>query len=186
MPAWSTPVPSPAAASPACEASDIPECSSRAPAIAPPSRVPRCPALPPTAHPWVRFRCQYGCPLYGKRLTCPPYSPTPEQTKEIVACFKSAILFEGPIRQVTPLAAALEREIFLSGYYKAYGMGGGPCGKCEQCGLEKGCIHPLEARPALEACGVDVYKTVRDNKWKIEVVETHQSTHRHFGIVLVA
>ena len=27
---------------------------------------------------WVRLRCQYGCGGYGRCLTCPPYSPTPE------------------------------------------------------------------------------------------------------------
>lgn len=24
---------------------------------------------------WVRLKCQYGCGVYGKRLTCLPYSP---------------------------------------------------------------------------------------------------------------
>lgn len=134
---------------------------------------------------WVRVRCQYGCPLHGKRLTCPPYSPTPEKTREIIDCFKTAILVEGEILQVTPLVAALEREIFLAGYYKAFSMGGGPCVKCENCSLEKGCKNPVQARPAMEACGIDVYKTVRNNRWKIDVVETPQSTHRHFGVVLV-
>jgi len=135
--------------------------------------------------PWVRVRCQYGCPLHGKRLTCPPHSPTPEKTREIVDCFKTALLVEGEILKVTPLVAALEREIFLAGYYKAIAMGGGPCVKCEKCSLDEGCKHPTEARPAMEACGIDVYKTVRNNRWKIDVVETHQSTHRHFGVVLV-
>ncbi len=135
--------------------------------------------------PWVRVRCQYGCPLHGKRLTCPPYSPTPEKTREIIDCFETAILVEGGILKVTPLVAALEREIFLAGYYKAMAMGGGPCVKCEECSLDKGCKHPMQARPAMEACGIDVYQTVRNNGWKIEVVETHQSTHRHFGVVLV-
>ena len=33
---------------------------------------------------WVRFKCQYGCGGYGKRLTCPPYSPTPDETRKIL------------------------------------------------------------------------------------------------------
>ena len=37
------------------------------------------PATVVTAH-WVRLKCQYGCGGYGLRLTCPPYSPTPQQT----------------------------------------------------------------------------------------------------------
>ena len=135
--------------------------------------------------PWVRVRCQYGCPLHGKRLTCPPYSPTPEKTQEIIDCFDTAILVEGEILKVTGLVAALEREVFLAGYYKTLSMGGGPCVKCEKCSMDEGCKHPTESRPAMEACGIDVFKTVRDNKWKIEVVKTHESPHRHFGVVLV-
>jgi predicted metal-binding protein len=135
--------------------------------------------------PWVRVRCQYGCPLYGKRLSCPPHSPTPEQTREIIDCFKTAVLVEGGIFKVTDLVAALEREIFLEGYYKAMSMGGGPCVKCESCALDEGCRHPIQARPSMEACGIDVYKTVRSNRWKIDVVKTHQSPNRHFGVVLV-
>lgn len=135
--------------------------------------------------PWVRVRCQYGCPLHGKRLSCPPYSPTPEKTREIIDCFETALLVEGDILKVTSLAAALEKEIFLDGYYKAFSMGGGPCVKCEKCSMDEGCKHPFEVRPSMEACGIDVYKTVRNNEWEIEVVETHQSSHHHFGVVLV-
>ena len=33
---------------------------------------------------WVQLKCQYGCPEYGKRLTCPPHSPSYERMKEIL------------------------------------------------------------------------------------------------------
>jgi len=29
---------------------------------------------------WVRNKCMFGCPLYAKRFTCPPYVSTPEET----------------------------------------------------------------------------------------------------------
>jgi len=38
---------------------------------------------------WVRFKCQYGCSGYGECLTCPPYSPKPEETQDILNCFKN-------------------------------------------------------------------------------------------------
>jgi predicted metal-binding protein len=44
-----------------------------------------------TAH-WVRLRCQFGCKYYGTRLTCPPYSPTPEETRKVLDEFKTAFL----------------------------------------------------------------------------------------------
>ncbi len=136
--------------------------------------------------PWVRVKCQYGCPIYGTRLTCPPHSPPPERTREIVASFKKGILVEGEMLKVTPLVAALEREIFLAGYYKALAMGDGPCLKCSECALEKGCKFPFEARPSMEACGIDVYQTLKNNGITVKVARTPDSPHRHHGLVLVA
>ncbi len=46
-----------------------------------------------TAH-WVRLRCQFGCKNYGTRLTCPPYSPTPEETRQVLDEFKTAYLVQ--------------------------------------------------------------------------------------------
>ena len=34
--------------------------------------------------PWVRLKCQFGCPHYNTRHCCPPYTPTPEQMKSVV------------------------------------------------------------------------------------------------------
>ena len=135
--------------------------------------------------PWVRVKCQYGCPMYGARLTCPPYSPSPDETREIIAGFNKAILVEGEMLKVTPLAAALEREVFLAGYYKALAFGDGPCVKCAECSLGKGCQFPFEARPSMEAAGIDVYQTLKNNGITIEVAQTPDSPHRHHGIVLV-
>ena len=135
--------------------------------------------------PWVRAKCQYGCPMYGSRLTCPPHSPSPDKTREIIASFKKAILVEGEMLKVTPLVAALEREMFLDGYYKALAMGDGPCVQCTECSLDKGCQFPFVARPSLEACGVDVYQTLKNNGITIQVARTPDSPHRHHGIVLV-
>src|SRR5208337_3749568 len=43
---------------------------------------------------WVRLKCQYGCGNYGKSLTCPPFSPTPEQTRKALEGYSSAILMK--------------------------------------------------------------------------------------------
>jgi predicted metal-binding protein len=41
---------------------------------------------------WVRLKCKYGCGGYGERLTCPPYSPTPEETRRIISGYERALL----------------------------------------------------------------------------------------------
>ena len=82
--------------------------------------------------PWVRLKCQFGCPLYGKGLCCPPYSPTWEETRKILDSYQYAILlhYEGKSGLDKPfneIVVDLEKMLFLDGYYKAFAMGSGPC-----------------------------------------------------------
>lgn len=135
---------------------------------------------------WVRLKCQFGCGGYGKCLTCPPYSPTPEQTRRILSEYSKAILmrFEPGGRGSHNVVAELEREAFLMGYYSAFGLASGPCPFCEKCSL-KHCVHPRLARPSMEACSIDVYATVRSNGFKLEVVKSKKDKPRYFGLLLV-
>jgi len=135
---------------------------------------------------WVRLKCQYGCGAYGKILTCPPYSPTPEQTRNILSGYTTAILLRLPDESRTNhvLIAKLERSLFLEGYYSAFGLPAGPCEYCEKCNL-KHCVKPKLARPTMEACGIDVYATVRKNGFDIDVRKTTEEKPTYFGLVLV-
>jgi len=96
---------------------------------------------------WVRWKCQFGCGAWGSSLVCPPNTPTPEQTRRMLDEYKHAVLFEAGRREPKKIAVALEREMFLSGYYRALGLGAGPCPLCGECAFDKGCRHPDEARP---------------------------------------
>jgi len=46
--------------------------------------------------PWVRLKCQFGCGGWGQRLTCPPHSPAPEQTRAVLDCYHTAVLVHCP------------------------------------------------------------------------------------------
>lgn len=134
---------------------------------------------------WVRWKCQYGCGGYGSSLCCPPHSPTPEQTRALLDCYQRAILVHcKPGQNVKALVVALERELFLAGHYKAFGLGAGPCMLCDECSLQE-CRHAYQARPAMEACGIDVYATARGNGFPIEVVTDRECEQNYYGLVLV-
>lgn len=137
---------------------------------------------------WVRLKCQYGCGGYGKRLTCPPHSPTPEQTRAVLDCYRKAVLVhcpsEGEWEAIGRIVAALEREVFLAGHYKAFAFGSGPCELCEECSFED-CAHPEQARPSMEAAGIDVYATARGNGFPIEVVRDRSCPQNYYGLVLI-
>jgi len=135
---------------------------------------------------WVRWKCQFGCGGFGTSLVCPPHTPAPPETRKMLDEYKTAVLFESPPGRVKKIAAALEREIFLSGYYKALGLGSGPCHLCDDnCAFDEGCRHPREARPSMEACGIDVYATVRKHGFTINVVRTRKDPQHYFGLVLI-
>lgn len=136
---------------------------------------------------WVRMKCQYGCGGYGKRLTCPPYSPAPQETKKVIAEYKTAILIHGDGHiSVTEIAVKLERSIFLDGFHKAFAMGSGPCRLCDRCNVKKGkCRNSYEARPSMEACGIDVFATARSNGYPIEVVRNRRSKQDYYSLIFI-
>jgi len=136
---------------------------------------------------WVRLKCQFGCDGYGRCLVCPPFTPTPDETRRVLDGYRRAVLihFE-PEAEIKATVAELEREVFLRGAWKAFGLGAGPCYFCESCALEPGrCRHPDRARPALEACGIDVFSTVKRAGFEIDVVRTRQQCPDYFGLILV-
>jgi predicted metal-binding protein len=134
---------------------------------------------------WVRWKCQFGCDGFGSSRMCPPHSPPPSQTRAVLDGYKTAVLFEAGRGEPKQIAVALEKQFFLEGYYKAFGLGAGPCMLCPTCAFEKGCRHAEQARPAMEACGIDVFATVRKHGFTIDVVRSRQDVQHYFGLVLI-
>jgi len=143
---------------------------------------------------WVRFKCQYGCDGYGKRLCCPPCTPTPEQTRRMIAGYRSALIYTYPApsrdrsrahRRMQKLVAGLERAMFLDGFYKAFGFCAGPCRLCPTCDPSGRCKLPDLARPAMEACGIDVYATCRNAGIELKVVTRLDAESKHVNLILI-
>jgi predicted metal-binding protein len=107
--------------------------------------------------------------------------------REVLDSYRRGILmhFE-PDAEIKAVVVELEREIFLSGAWKAFGLGAGPCYFCRACPVDEGqCRHPERARPSMEACGIDVYTTVRKAGFPIEVVQTTRQCPNYYGLILV-
>lgn len=146
---------------------------------------------------WVRMKCQFGCNRFGMSLCCPPRTPTPDLTQKIIDSYQKAIFLHKRlerggrsqrremVKMFNETTVRLEIEIFLDGYYKAWSMGSGPCRVCKECDAKGLCRHGDKARPSMEACGIDVFKTVRDNGFHIEVVRSYEEESNIFGLVLV-
>jgi len=151
---------------------------------------------------WTRWKCQFGCPNYGKRRTCPPYAPTYEETQKFLAEYEDAMLvqFFVPLTQEDMKdyasrdrsvsnafardMAALEREAFLLNYYKAFALKAGTCYLCEKCTLTT-CAHPDLARPSLEAVGIDVFALARDNGYEADVIDKNSRGYHVYCLLLI-
>ena len=135
---------------------------------------------------WVQLKCKYGCDEYGKKLTCPPHSPSYEETREILKEYDKAMLLHCRLSwQMRYITAEVEKKAFSLGFYKAIGFGAGPCKLCENCETASPCIRPMDARPSMEACGIDVYQTARNHNFKIETLRSKDDEVNIYGLVLL-
>jgi len=72
---------------------------------------------------WVRWKCQYGCPLYNKDASHPPLAPTTEEMRNVLKEYNRALFingFDGP--QLSSLAVQIEHELYHRGYYKSFAL----------------------------------------------------------------
>lgn len=147
---------------------------------------------------WVRAKCLYGCSRYGKGACCPPEVPPVEECEALFREYRSglffhfALKFEKPemrfpwTREMNKKILDLEKEVFLSGFYKAFVFPAGVCNICKECaGNKRECRQPYQARPTLEAFCVDVYATARKFGYHIQVVKDYQDEMNRFGLLLV-
>ena len=136
--------------------------------------------------PWVRWKCQFGCGAYGSNRLCPPHSPTPDVTRKVLDSYARAILIHGDkTADIRRMVSELERDAFLGGFYKAFGFACGPCHLCDECTFDEACRHPERARPAMEACGIDVFRTARTAGLPIEVVTDEDCEQNYYGLLLL-
>lgn len=142
--------------------------------------------------PWVRLKCQFGCGRYSKSHCCPPHTPLPDEMRRILDSYTQAILLhrnwkEGALRidAFNEAVVALEKSLFLDGCYKALGLGSGPCMLCEKCNISGQCVNSSQARPSMEACGIDVFRSVRKLGLPISVLRDRKQERHSYGLVLV-
>lgn len=163
----------------------------------------------------ARAKCYIpACKFYGSSIMCPPHNPlTPDQTRKIVADYRYGVLFQLDVpvedfvgkewrkRHVPAelhhkeIVARLEGKAFYLGFPRAMGFAAGECSLClpaTPCAVLRGesCAHPLRARPAMEACGFDVFAIAGKAGWKLvpvghSSIPSEVSCASLIGLVLV-
>jgi predicted metal-binding protein len=134
---------------------------------------------------WVKLHCQFGCPQYGKVLTCPPCTPDADEMFEVLTEYEKALLINAD-SDVQEIVVRLENSFKQKGYSKAFALGAQPCDLCNPCTINTHCQHPEKARPTLQACGIDVKSTVNNNGWT-DLAEQKPCSNTHtIGMVLLS
>jgi predicted metal-binding protein len=147
---------------------------------------------------WVRMKCQFGCDEYGLAACCPPNMPSFAECLKLFREYDHVAVFhfekkmkEDEVRkdwnkEVSDVLLAIERDVFLSGYYKAFMLFMSSCPYCPECTPQKDdCKHPEKCRPTPEGLCMDVYKTVRKIGYPIEVVKDHNDTMNRYAFLFV-
>jgi len=110
-----------------------------------------------TVRAWVRWKCRFGCKNFGKHFCCPPYVPSPAETRVLLGEYRRAYLihFRGvpEMEGVSPgnvpsewskyrarfvirihdAVYELEQCAFYQGFYKAFAFAAYPCSYCNEC-----------------------------------------------------
>jgi len=143
----------------------------------------------------VRAKCIYPkCSNYGTNANCPPYAMEIDLVRKIVKNFQYAIFIKieipsiemaGPEvklkrlhvrgqRKNHEIVSKIEAEAFFDGYHLALGFAGGPCkstfcpnDKCSALVPGQACRHPLRARSAMEAVGMDAFRMAANVGWDV-------------------
>jgi predicted metal-binding protein len=150
---------------------------------------------------WVGLKCRYGCANYNTSWCCPPAAPDLQSFRELLSEYQLALLLMKENRnqhfyrnstekrrvqiKQWKAAVALERKLFLRGYYKAFGLPAETCALCKECAYPKQCKFPNEKRPSLEACSIDVFETLRKIGRTAALARTVEDYFHSYSLILL-
>lgn len=150
---------------------------------------------------WVGLKCRYGCANYNTNWCCPPAAPSLESVRELLSDYETALLLvrehkndhfyrnstekrRSQIKQWKS-TVALERRLFLMGYYKAFGLPAETCALCKKCSYPDRCKFPNDKRPAVEACSIDVFATIKRLGKSFELAVNVKDEYNSYSLMLL-
>jgi len=147
---------------------------------------------------WVRLKCMFGCGEYGHGGACPPNTPSVAECERFFREYQDAVIlhFEGKMdrpedrhawsARINARLVKLERAVFLAGYHRVFQLFMDSCAFCKTCtGNRTTCEQPRMARPAPEAMAVDVYATVRQFGFSINVRTDYDQKMDRYAFLMV-
>lgn len=150
---------------------------------------------------WVGLKCRYGCANYNTSWCCPPAAPDLQSTREFLSEYELALLLvteatnehfyrNSSVKRRVQIkhwkaTVALERKLFLMGFYKAFGIPAETCALCKECAYPNQCRFPNEKRPSLEACSIDVFETLKRIGKSARLVKSVKDCFHSYSLILL-
>jgi len=147
---------------------------------------------------WVRMKCMFGCNGYGRCAACPPNTPSLDECERFFSEYQDAIIlhFTGTMDQpeerhnwskkINAKLVQLEREVFLAGCERAFLLFMDSCCFCKECAeTRETCQEPRMARPSPEGMGMDVYSTVRQFGYSINVRTDYDQQMDRYAFLMI-
>ena len=147
---------------------------------------------------WVRMKCMFGCSGYASNASCPPNVPSISECRQFFREYDTAALFhfEKTVdkpedrhawsRKVNQGLLKLEREVFLAGHEKAFLLFMDSCGICAECSSRReDCRNPESIRPTPEGLAMDVFSTVRQIGYPIQVLSDYSQPMNRYAFLLI-
>ena len=116
-----------------------------------------------------------------------------QKAKDVASLYKNSKFLESYKEHFAPVKAKLHRivhrveaQAFAFGYRFAVGFIGGSCRLCPECVAVKQqrvCRHPYQARPSMEAMGIDAFETAKNAGLPFEIPPKDKTVWN--GLVLV-
>ena len=147
---------------------------------------------------WVRMKCQFGCEDYGRGACCPPNTPSVTECQQFFNEYTAGVIFHFEKQVDAPedrhewgkginrKLLELEREVFISGYERAFLIFMDSCSLCGECVNSRAeCRNPEAARPSPESLAVDVFSTVRKFDLPISVLSDYTQPMNRYAFLLI-
>jgi predicted metal-binding protein len=147
---------------------------------------------------WVRMKCLFGCPDYGKNAACPPNTPPVEACERFFHEYRRVVVFhfaktvDKPedrhawSRKINLELLKIENEVFKAGFVKAFLLPMDSCNYCLDCpGVRTACKDLKRARPSPDAMAMDVFATVRKIGYRVQVLADYGQEMNRYAFLLL-
>ena len=131
------------------------------------------------------------CEQYGKSANCPPHVMSPEDARQWIRSYHSALIFKIDVsprvlfsesgleifKKIFLISARLEEFSIGQGHAFSKGLAAGSCKTvfcrdipCDALIKDRKCRYPSLARPSMEALGINVFRLAKEVGWEIHAI----------------